>query len=165
MHMQEDPPPFRAVNPDLPALPQLESVVMKALSKDRNQRYGSVLEFARELNSAAQPSARAEGPVPPPSTRIVSPPTVAKPSKLQTAPGSPGKMKFAVIAGAALIVTVAGVWYFSHRGLKKGNMSSSGKAVESRVEAKINPKDRLKYVWIPPGSFQMGCSPGDTECE
>jgi serine/threonine protein kinase len=46
MHMQEDPPPFRAVKPDLPALPQLESVVMKALTKDRNQRYGSVLEFA-----------------------------------------------------------------------------------------------------------------------
>jgi formylglycine-generating enzyme required for sulfatase activity len=29
---------------------------------------------------------------------------------------------------------------------------------------KDNPKDRLKYVWIPPGTFMMGCSPGDTEC-
>jgi len=55
MHMQEDPPPFRAVKPDLPALPQLESVVMKALTKDRNQRYSSVLEFARELTSALSP--------------------------------------------------------------------------------------------------------------
>jgi len=27
-----------------------------------------------------------------------------------------------------------------------------------------NPKDGLKYVWIPPGTFQMGCSPGDGEC-
>ena len=27
-----------------------------------------------------------------------------------------------------------------------------------------NPKDGLKYVWIPPGAFMMGCSPGDTEC-
>jgi formylglycine-generating enzyme required for sulfatase activity len=27
-----------------------------------------------------------------------------------------------------------------------------------------NPKDRLKYVWIPSGTFQMGCSPGDSEC-
>ena len=53
MHMQEDPPPFRAVKPDLPALPQLESVVMKALTKDRNQRYGSVLEFAQEFAKAA----------------------------------------------------------------------------------------------------------------
>ncbi len=27
-----------------------------------------------------------------------------------------------------------------------------------------NPKDGLKYVWVPPGTFQMGCSPGDKEC-
>ena len=29
---------------------------------------------------------------------------------------------------------------------------------------KINPKDGLTYIWIPPGSFMMGCSPGDTKC-
>lgn len=29
---------------------------------------------------------------------------------------------------------------------------------------KVNPKGGLKYVWIPPGSFIMGCSPGDSEC-
>ena len=28
----------------------------------------------------------------------------------------------------------------------------------------VNPKDGLKYVWIPPGTFMMGCSPGDNEC-
>ena len=28
-----------------------------------------------------------------------------------------------------------------------------------------NPKDGLKYVWIPPGTFMMGCSPGDNECD
>jgi formylglycine-generating enzyme required for sulfatase activity len=27
-----------------------------------------------------------------------------------------------------------------------------------------NVKDGLKYVWIPPGTFMMGCSPGDSEC-
>jgi hypothetical protein len=27
-----------------------------------------------------------------------------------------------------------------------------------------NTKDGLTYVWIPPGDFQMGCSPGDGEC-
>jgi formylglycine-generating enzyme required for sulfatase activity len=31
-------------------------------------------------------------------------------------------------------------------------------------EAKVNIKDGLTYVWIAPGSFQMGCSPGDSEC-
>ena len=45
---------------------------------------------------------------------------------------------------------------------------------ESRMEAKLedappslgqvreNPKDGLKYVWIPPGTFMMGCSPRDS---
>lgn len=31
-------------------------------------------------------------------------------------------------------------------------------------ETKVNPKDGLTYLWIPPGTFQMGCSPGDNEC-
>jgi formylglycine-generating enzyme required for sulfatase activity len=47
---------------------------------------------------------------------------------------------------------------------------------ETRVEATLedispapgtvreNPKDGLKYVWIPAGSFMMGCSQGDSEC-
>jgi formylglycine-generating enzyme required for sulfatase activity len=30
---------------------------------------------------------------------------------------------------------------------------------------KVNPKDGLTYVWLPPGKFQMGCSPGDTQCD
>jgi len=30
---------------------------------------------------------------------------------------------------------------------------------------KVNPKDGLTYVWIPPGTFMMGCSPGDAECD
>jgi formylglycine-generating enzyme required for sulfatase activity len=27
-----------------------------------------------------------------------------------------------------------------------------------------NSKDGQLYVWVPPGTFQMGCSPGDKEC-
>jgi len=30
---------------------------------------------------------------------------------------------------------------------------------------KVNPKDGLRYVWIPPGTFMMGCSPGDSYCQ
>jgi formylglycine-generating enzyme required for sulfatase activity len=29
---------------------------------------------------------------------------------------------------------------------------------------RVNPNDGLNYVWIPPGSFMMGCSTGDSEC-
>ena len=31
-------------------------------------------------------------------------------------------------------------------------------------QVKVNPKDGLRYVWIPPGTFAMGCSPDDYEC-
>jgi WD40 repeat protein len=55
-HMTEQPPPFRAVKPDLPALPEVESVVMKALTKDRSQRYGSALQFARDFAQATADS-------------------------------------------------------------------------------------------------------------
>jgi formylglycine-generating enzyme required for sulfatase activity len=34
----------------------------------------------------------------------------------------------------------------------------------NRGQVRENPKDSLEYVWIPPGSFMMGCSPGDIEC-
>jgi formylglycine-generating enzyme required for sulfatase activity len=30
---------------------------------------------------------------------------------------------------------------------------------------RTNARDGLPYVWIPPGSFMMGCSPGDTMCQ
>ena len=30
--------------------------------------------------------------------------------------------------------------------------------------ARENPKDKLKYVWIEPGTFLMGCSPEDSDC-
>jgi formylglycine-generating enzyme required for sulfatase activity len=31
-------------------------------------------------------------------------------------------------------------------------------------DSKVNPTDGQRYVWITPGTFQMGCSPGDAEC-
>ncbi len=52
----------------------------------------------------------------------------------------------------------------SPQGSIKGNEPSSAATRESAVKARVNPKDGLKYVWIPPGSFQMGCSPGDNDC-
>ncbi|MFZ0963127.1 MAG: SUMF1/EgtB/PvdO family nonheme iron enzyme [Terriglobia bacterium] len=44
--------------------------------------------------------------------------------------------------------------------------------IEARLEGvapspgapRENPKDGLKYVWIPPGTFMMGCSPEDSAC-
>jgi sulfatase modifying factor 1 len=35
---------------------------------------------------------------------------------------------------------------------------------ETPLSTRVNPKEGLAYVWIPPGTFTMGCSPGDGEC-
>jgi formylglycine-generating enzyme required for sulfatase activity len=32
-------------------------------------------------------------------------------------------------------------------------------------EIQSNPLDKLEYVWIPPGTFLMGCVPDDTNCQ
>jgi serine/threonine-protein kinase len=183
MHMQEDPPPFRAVKPDLPALPQLETVVMKALTKDRNQRYSSILEFAREVTSAAPPPPTAQSPVTILPTRMVPAPTLAKPPRLPVVAESPSRVKFVVLGVALLAVIAGGIWYFSRSAeqppahVPSPLPGATVPAVQKpRVEAppaelgptpgaaRVNPKDGLKYVWIPPGTFMMGCSPGDFQC-
>jgi formylglycine-generating enzyme required for sulfatase activity len=340
-HMMEDPPPFRAVCQGLDVPSAVESVVMRALAKDRDQRYTSALDFARELARAAQPHLPPEAPVPisrtptvppsapeaihplpspevtlPPQSREpVAPmpppappqrgtepptaqpqgskpaavaflsPTVPRPPQLGKALKPPTKMKFVVLAVVVLILIVGGVWYFwpspnpqvgkPQGGLGApqtgtvprapgvetpapadrtvippkpsaipaeivvqtlpsaevyvddqfvGRASPQGRLVvaspapgdhalrvslagkrdsEQRVKVtagktsnvqaaladienpklqpqveiprrgvsapvagnvRANPRDGLKYVWIPPGAFTMGCSPGDTEC-
>ena len=73
-HLTEQPPPFRAVKPDLRVAPELEKVVMKALAKDREHRFSSALEFTKEFaGAAAQIEPKPDvGP-----TQVVSPPAPA----------------------------------------------------------------------------------------
>ncbi len=131
MHMQEDPPPFRTVKPDLPALPQLESVVMKALIKDRNQRYSSVLEFAHEFAQAATavstPAARPEplqGDVKPqpqattsPAPKTIAPTAVQDAVALKRIPEGhqSSQRKWLVVAACFvfLLVAATGVFWYS----------------------------------------------------
>jgi formylglycine-generating enzyme required for sulfatase activity len=59
-----------------------------------------------------------------------------------------------VALGALLVLAVlAGVIYIGTRG-HSGRGPSAG-------DTWVNPKDGLTYVWISPGSFQMGAVPGD----
>lgn len=36
--------------------------------------------------------------------------------------------------------------------------------VAAHERTKVNRVDGLTYIWIPPGTFRMGCSPDDSEC-
>jgi len=170
MHMQEDPPPFRAVKPDLPALFGVESVVMKALTKDRDQRYGSVLVFARAFAEAAGPAPEAVGAVrePPLHDQGTTVPTSAPPHTrpaVSAAKGAASKgSRSALWLGALAVALLLGVggWYFAS--VFRHNGSATPPLAPSVGTVWENSKDGLKYSWIPPGTFMMGCWPGDTEC-
>ena len=94
--------------------------------------------------------------------------------------GRKARSRMALLAaGVLLLAALIGVivWRWpSSKAVRVGPAGkSSGKAAATNEEKKnnapqappqpwVNPKDDLTYVWIPPGSFTMGCSPGDTEC-
>ncbi len=84
-HLTEDPPPFRAVRPDSSAPPELERVVMKALRKDREQRYESVLDFSHEFAAAAQSPQMLQPTIPMAATKVIAPPPV-RPEGAKIAP-------------------------------------------------------------------------------
>jgi len=56
-HIQETPPPVDEVNPDVP--PELAAVVMRAMEKRPEQRYGSAGELARHLELALEDTGQA----------------------------------------------------------------------------------------------------------
>ncbi len=136
-HLMEEPPPFRAVEPGLLVPPRIESVVMKALTKDRNQRYGSVLEFAQAFaqaadagsHLAAQPEPQQGASKPQPHTTVTPglktsvPPAVVDTVAAKAVPetGRPSRRKWLVAAGAfifLIVATAGGFWFWSRSGLR-----------------------------------------------
>ena len=75
-HMLEEPPPFRVIAQGLHVPPQVEAVVMKALKKEREERYQSTLEFAHAFVAAALPAPAEDASQPLPSTKVVVSPAV-----------------------------------------------------------------------------------------
>jgi eukaryotic-like serine/threonine-protein kinase len=260
-HMLEEPPPFRAAAPGLPVPPQVEATVMKALAKDRDQRYASVLDFARDfalavaasspveslaptipmarpvaIGAVQEPPRRDQGAtLPPPapsatpmggqrevavqtppmmpSDPVARPPdlgaSVARPeaerrSAQPPAPALPqpdvGAVRepslrdpvarpqpketfrtgIASLIAALVVVIVAALAWVYWPGPAKQPSNQPG-APQQATSAPIKPetpilapstrtvreppKDTQKYKWIPPGTFMMGCSAGDNECE
>jgi len=49
-------------------------------------------------------------------------------------------------------------------GHNASNLARGGTVVPRLGDTQVNTKDGLTYVWVPAGSFTMGCSPGDGEC-
>jgi serine/threonine protein kinase len=68
-HMLEEPPPFRAVAQGLAVPAEVERAVMRALEKDRDRRYASALDFARDFAQAAAAPWQMDSPRPFAATR------------------------------------------------------------------------------------------------
>jgi formylglycine-generating enzyme required for sulfatase activity len=75
-----------------------------------------------------------------------------------------------VVSAAALVLV--GVVFFVGRSLTERPAGSAGPASAATAPlspragtSRVNPKDGLRYVWIPPGTFTMGCAPGDFYCD
>ncbi len=97
----------------------------------------------------------------PPSSRKVHPrPESVRPFTWASAPPSrsPGRW---ILSGLAVLSVAILVWY-ANRKTPEPKPAKSANPV-SVPQPRVNAKDQLKYVWIPPGTFMMGASEGDAE--
>jgi serine/threonine protein kinase len=113
-HLSEEPPPFRAVKPELAVVPQLEQVVMKALAKNRDARYGSVLEFARQFAEAARAPDGADARTSLSDTKLTRPSDAELGQRGAVAPRDPAVIPAWVgVPLFVLLLGLGGWWYVS----------------------------------------------------
>lgn len=136
------PPDPRGADPALP--PAVRQVFATALDKTPERRFESCSAFVDALSDALR------------------------------APGwRSGKLRrshvwsWAAAAVAVVVLGGAAAWSFrTHFTTPLMSRPRAGKTVAYRTgEQRKNLRDSLSYVWIAPGRFQMGCSPGDTQCK
>lgn len=165
----EAAPSLRIFNPRVS--PQVEQVTEKAMSKDPAGRFDNCVQFVEALRDAFR---RAE----------------PKPLR-DSGAAAPRRKRLALSALAAVLVIVAALAGYRLTQRQPDRRVVSQTAVEPAaqppkpvpapkakqpappqptepppraLEQRVNPADGLVYLKVPPGTFQMGCSPGDTEC-
>jgi formylglycine-generating enzyme required for sulfatase activity len=77
-------------------------------------------------------------------------------------------------AGAVVLLLIVGAFFYWRQPAapaatgdppKPANPLIASTETTAKPQPWVNPKDGLTYVWIPKGTFMMGCSPGDSECK
>ncbi len=132
-HLQRTPEPIRTWNPAVPAA--VDAVVLRALAKTPDERYGGCGEFRRALDTAAlsagppplPPTPRpVPPPIPPPLPVPVHPP-VPPPILIQTAPAPrPSRSRFLLGIGCGVALALAAL-------VALGLAINSKKAVKASV--------------------------------
>lgn len=105
-HIAEPPLPPSSIRPDLQAFPGLESVVMKALAKDRDNRYKSAPEFAAEFAAAATRPMPAQ----------VSAPTIRRAAAAAAPSQKLSKALIGLASAMAVLVLVAAMAWWKFKG-------------------------------------------------
>jgi serine/threonine protein kinase len=97
-HASETPPAMSAILPELAISPQLQSVVMKALAKNPDERYESMTEFAQAIQGTPEGMLYAH--------KVLGRPqaTERSPEFMAPAAGNPTAPEFGVVQGPPQVV-------------------------------------------------------------
>jgi serine/threonine protein kinase len=119
-HVQEDPLPFKSLNPP-PEVPRwLERIILKCLAKRPEERFGSMEELHQSLMNVRAGSLRP--PPPPRALKRSVPPTVSKPPSLPSSvisvPAAPGQsmtpplkpLRHIYLAGGVAVLSLLSLW-------------------------------------------------------
>lgn len=159
----QDPRPLRSAAQDRRVPAGVEAIVMKALAREREQRFASAAEMRAALEKALAPQQKPAPPAPSPNPAPDPPPH--RPERRTAA--------LAGLAVVALGVTLA-AWQPWRQQPSLPEPKTEAKDVAQSPEPppgpvagdkKQNPKDSAWYAWIPSGTFALGCSDGDNECD
>jgi len=67
------------------------------------------------------------------------------------------------VTGLSILIGVLAIWPSVGCAQNKAKPLTTSAATPAGA-LRVNPRDAQPYVWIPAGSYTMGCSPGDREC-
>ncbi|HEV3202175.1 MAG TPA: bifunctional serine/threonine-protein kinase/formylglycine-generating enzyme family protein [Bryobacteraceae bacterium] len=167
--MEAKAPTLHSLNPAIS--PDTSAAIAKAMARKPEDRYASCKEFAEQLSeslSAAtadtqnpRPEAVAATPAPNgevPTRERESGERLIAAAGTRTSTGT-SRLGLWIAGGVAVAVLAAVAWVWWH-----GAARPTSLPVLPAGTTKVNAKDGLTYVWVPPGSFEMGCSPADGEC-
>lgn len=170
-HLHGERVPPSALRPELKDWLGLDELVVRMLAVNREHRPRNIAEFLRDLDLVQDrvPMPRAETQWENRRTTVADP-KIASMGKLRpstptagTDHAAPGGLRWwmvAVCVAAVVAVAVVAVLYISSRESEGTTANAPGGGT-----VQTNSRDGLLYAWIPPGSFTMGCSAGDAECQ
>jgi serine/threonine protein kinase len=145
-------------------------VFEKAMSKAPEERYENCAAFVEALAAAAYAPAPSPAVEPVTTTSPATRPTThvpsAKSARWTLLAGIPLFAALMICAGVLWLPKsphTAGVAFTAAPGKAPAAVTPADPSLKAG-QARVNRRDDLIYLWIPSGTFRMGCSPGDTDC-